>query len=303
MIDSETFNNNKIKSFLKEMKIPFANDSAIIPLGLYEIEFPFNSNIAYLINKKCVSCPLDCYKRIQIYFNEELDEEIGKIKKFESKNKELTELEIDYLSRLLLISKEPTKYFDFEELKHILTDNLTDIFFSIVGARSVGKSTILELVPGIKSNDFKEIDTKINKTFPPLFLNIMDINHDFSKKSKIAPYLLTYLELTFMFLIVSDSTSKDALAIKNTIIENLKRINPSSLQVCIANKQDNQHILTGEAIEKITGLRTYELIATNQKFEERLMKIIYETVLLRIDQMKENHCFLFPTDFTTTSQL
>ena len=61
--------------------------------------------------------------------------------------------------------------------------------------------------------------------------------------------------------------------------------------------------MSGESIEKITGLRTYEIIATNQKCEERLMKIIYETVLLRVDQMKENHCFLFPTDFTTTSQL
>ncbi|NHI91157.1 MAG: hypothetical protein EAX96_01555 [Candidatus Lokiarchaeota archaeon] len=302
MIKTESFNDEKIKSFLKEMRIPFSQNSVIINLKDYELELPFNSNIAYLINKKCVSCQLDCYKRIQVSFNDELDEEIGKIKSFEGKVRDLSELEIEFLSRVLLIYKKPIKFFDLEKHVHILDRNLTEIIFSIVGMKSVGKSTIFKLIPGFSSNDNRKFQEVTNETFPPIKLKALDVNDDFSKKN-ISPILQDFLNLTFMFIIVSDSTTKNVLFIKNNIIGQLKRINPSSLLICIANKQDNKNIMDGESIENLIGLRTYELIGTNPKCKERLTKILYETLLLRIEQMKDNHCFLFPTNFTTTSQL
>ncbi|MHA1785684.1 MAG: hypothetical protein ACTSVY_03380 [Candidatus Helarchaeota archaeon] len=303
MIKFDNFNTRKIKDFLKEVKIPFNERGAVIRLKNHNIELPFNSSMAYFLNQKCSACTVDCYKRIQIHFNNDLDKEIGKIKKIEMKNKDFTKEEIEFLSRVLLIYKNPMKFLDVEEHEHLLEKSLTEIFFTIIGGKQVGKSTIFDLIPGKNRDENKEFKIKINETFPPLILSVFELKNEFSDGKKISPYIQSFLKNTYMFIIVSNSTTRDVMHIKESLNKDLKQINPSSLQICIANKQDNQHVMRGEAIENLTNLRTYELIATDPKCKERLINILFETILLRIEQMKENHCFLFSTDLTTTSQL
>jgi len=293
----------KVKLFLKELKIEYTDKSALLNLENYVLEFPFRSNLVYLVKGYCFSCPVDCYKKLPIQFNNKFDNEIGKIKKVEMKNKDFGKVEIEFLSRVLLMNDKPENYFDFEKHQLLLEDNLTEIEFYIFGRRAVGKSTIFDLIPGGKPDKQKEWESKVNESFPPLNIKIFKVNPVIFEKNFMAPYIQNDLITAYMYIIVSDSTTKNVMDIKKLIVPLLKRINPDSLQICIANMQDKKQVMRGEAIENLTKLRTYELVAINPKCKERIMKIIYETILIRIDQMKENNCHFFDKNLTTTSQL
>ena len=292
----------KIQLFLKEVNVPFNESAALLKSDNYMLEFPFHSNLVYLINRSCFSCPVDCFKRFPIQFNKKFDKEIGKIKKVEIKNKDFNEKEIEFLSRVLLLNDKPMSFFDFEKHELLLEENLTNIEFYILGRRFVGKSTIYSLIPGDNNENKKEWESKINNSFPPLKLKVFKLNSEIFEKNYIPPYLQNDLITAYMFIIVSNSTTKNVMDVKNVIHPLLQRVNPDSLQICIANMQDKEHVMRGEAIENLTKIRTYELIATDPKCKERLMKIIYETILIRIEQMKENECHFFK-NLTTTSQL
>ncbi len=294
---------NSIKLFLKEQNIQYNDKFAILNLQDYVLKFPFHSNLVYLVKQACLSCPVDCYKKYPIQFNDKFDKEIGKIKKIERKNNNFNEIEIEYLSRILLLNDKPEKYFDFEKFKILLEENLTRIEFYIMGRRDVGKETIFNLITGKNNEGNNEWKSKIIESFPPLKILIFNVNSNVFEKNYIPPYIQNELFNAYMFIIISNSTTKSVLDIKNVFIPLLKRINPDTLQICIANMQDKEHVMSGESIENLTNLRTYEFIAINSDFKERIMNILFETILIRIDQMKENDCYLFDKNFTTTSQL
>ena len=201
----------KLQLFLKEIKIQYTNKSALVQLEGYVLEFPFNSNLVYLVKGYCFSCPVDCHKKLPIRFNNKFDNEIGKIKKIEMKNKDFSKIEIEYLSRVLLMNDKPENFFDFEKHRILLEDSLIDIEFYIFGRRSVGKTTVFNLIPGGNSEKQKEWESKVNDSFPPLKIKVFKVNSIIFEKNFIAPYLQNDLITAYMFVIVSDSTTKNVM--------------------------------------------------------------------------------------------
>ena len=80
------------------------------------------------------------------------------------------------------------------------------------------------------------------------------------------------------------------MRIKQELIPKLKEISPHALIICLANKQDLPNRLKSSTVENILNERAYDFIATDEKFRETIANIMFETILLRIEQIEEFEC-------------
>ena len=105
----------------------------------------------------------------------------------------------------------------------------------------------------------------------------------------LAPLIKKEFSNVYMFILVTNSEAKNTMNSK-FLVPKLRELNAFALKICIANKQDSPKALNHETVGNILDIRTYPLIATDSKSYEQFMKIIWETILIRIEQMREHSC-------------
>lgn len=153
---------------------------------------------------------------------------------------------------------------------------------AVVGFAGVGKTTIKKLikmdkiplqhVPTITG----EIATiKIGKLFFRLF--------DFAGQEQFKFLWKGFIKESDAVLIVTDSTLKNIEKSKFFLDLKAKEV-PHSRAAIIGNKQDLSNALSVAEIEKITGLKTYPMIANRRENRNKMIRIIADI----LDMSSEN---------------
>ena len=153
---------------------------------------------------------------------------------------------------------------------------------AVVGFAGVGKTTIKKLikmdkiplqhVPTITG----EIATiKIGKLFFRLF--------DFAGQEQFKFLWKGFIKESDAVLVVTDSTLKNVE--KSKFFLNLKTKEVPHAQVAIiANKQDQSNALSVAEIEKLTGLKTYPMVANRKENRNKMIRVIADI----LDMSTEN---------------
>jgi Arf/Sar family protein len=153
---------------------------------------------------------------------------------------------------------------------------------AVVGSAGVGKTTIKKLikmdeiplqhVPTITG----EIATiKIGKLFFRLF--------DFAGQEQFKFLWKGFIKESDAVLIVTDSTLKNVEKSKFFLDLKTKEV-PHSRAAIIGNKQDLSNALSVAEIEKITGLKTYPMVANRKENRNKMIRIIADI----LDMSSEN---------------
>jgi len=153
---------------------------------------------------------------------------------------------------------------------------------AVVGFAGVGKTTIKKLikmdeiplqhVPTITG----EIATiKIGKLFFRLF--------DFAGQEQFKFLWKGFIKESDAVLIVTDSTLKNVEKSKFFLDLKTKEV-PHSRAAIIGNKQDLSNALSVAEIEKITGLKTYPMVANRKENRNKMIRIIADI----LDMSSEN---------------
>ena len=152
---------------------------------------------------------------------------------------------------------------------------------SLVGFSGVGKTTIANLIANEKtSREYKpflygNITTlKIGKLYFSLW--------DFAGKDRFSFLWNKLIKGSDVVLLISDSTLENVEKSK-FFIELIKEEAPYARSAIIANKQDLPNALKVETIERLTGLKTYSMIATEQKNQIKVFKIFADILDFSIE--------------------
>jgi len=286
--------------FLRELGVFLNRQNVIIPYKDFIFELPIHGNLVNVYLNSCYNCPVDCYKKTSLNFKEKTDKYIKNILKKKKSTIRISEKHFILLTKIAILKKEAEKIIELDDIIDFLKSKILTIRFVLVGLDGVGKSTILEYFPGDLRDYEVLVNTyiKINETFKPLIIELIDPDKtiiDNIVSPTIAPLIKKEFSNVYMFILVTDSKSKNILNTKHKLLPKLPELNPHALIICIANKQDSPRSLNYETVQNIIDHRTYPLIAIDSKSYEQFMKIIWETILLRIEQMQKHNCPLFET--------
>ncbi len=159
---------------------------------------------------------------------------------------------------------------------------------SLVGFSGVGKTTIANLIANEKTSReyrpfiYGNITTvRIGKLYFSLW--------DFAGKDSFSFLWNKLIKGSDTVLLISDSTLENVEKSK-FFIELIKEEAPYARSAIIANKQDLPDALDLETIERITGLKTYSMIATEQKNQFKLIKILADIFDLSIETFSSLQC-------------
>ncbi len=152
---------------------------------------------------------------------------------------------------------------------------------SLIGFSGVGKTTIANLIATEKTaREYKpfihgNITTlKIGKLYFSLW--------DFAGKDKFSFLWNKLIKGSDVVFLISDSTLENVEKSK-FFIELIKEEAPYARSAIIANKQDLPEALDLETIERISGLKTYSMIAIEQKNQIKVFKIFADILDLSIE--------------------
>jgi len=158
----------------------------------------------------------------------------------------------------------------------------------LVGFSDVGKTTIANLIVNEKTSwEYK----------PSVYGNINTVRigklnfslWDFAGKARFSFLWNKLIKGSDTVLLISDSTLENVEKSK-FFIELIKEEAPYARSAIIANKQDLPDALDLETIERITGLKTYSMIATEQKNQFKLIKILADILDLSIETFSSLQC-------------
>ncbi|NMC06019.1 MAG: GTP-binding protein [Candidatus Lokiarchaeota archaeon] len=144
---------------------------------------------------------------------------------------------------------------------------------SLVGNGRVGKSSIRSMLEGTPAPNGATIGVDVGKfSDEDLKAAIFDLGgqarfqslwNDFMKGSKLV-------------MLVTDSSREDVERAKK-IADNLQRMKGAKI-IAIANKQDEANKLNATQVEKILGMKTYPMVATESTRRNAMISIIKENL-------------------------
>ena len=244
----------------------------------------FWGNLVHVRFDNCDKCELDCNKDVHIEINSKLE----LWNDFDDLKKE----DISRLSKIysLITDNEDINY---DEIKAHLTEQLKRIKFIMLGFNNEENSKIFKEINGSKFDIpfLKDTQSKIIETFPQLLIemcNFSEIVMENFTSNRPAPILIDFLKDLYGFLIISDSTSSDITKIKTKLLPNIYKYNPFALCLIIGLHYGEKNHLSPELMENILNRKTYGL--SDEETIQSFMEILYQSVLLRIDQMKKLNC-------------
>lgn len=194
----------------------------------------------------------------------QIDEKMGQMVDFFMK---------DYAN--LALANQPLDGFD-EKVDEIA---VTMVKVAILGFAGVGKTTTLHLLRGetLPLVHDPTIGVSIKK-LPEEVENANIVLWDLAGQSRFSILWAKMIANAQVVIIVTDSTLENVLRSKK-LVSLVKEEVPDAKVIGIANKQDLPTALTPERVGQILGLPTYELVAIDISYRDRLISIIRRAIL------------------------
>ncbi len=166
-------------------------------------------------------------------------------------------------------------------------DNLSDILgeliitrfkFSFVGLGGVGKSTLLRLLFGKEpapGGYVPTINVAVDATETIRFGTYDCVIWDFGGQEIFHDLWQFYFQGTDIIFLVSDSSFRNVMQTK-TLLRNIRRQAPAVPIYIIANKQDLPESMKPESIQRLLGVPTFPMVATDKSRREEFIRLMLE---------------------------
>jgi len=156
---------------------------------------------------------------------------------------------------------------------------VTMVKVAILGFAGVGKTTTLHLLRGetIPLVHDPTIGVSIKK-LPDEISNANIVLWDLAGQSRFSILWAKMIANAQVVIIVTDSTLENVLRSKK-LVTLVKDEVPDAKVIGIANKQDLPTALTPERVGQILSIPTYELVAIDISYRDRLIQIIRRAIL------------------------
>ena len=156
---------------------------------------------------------------------------------------------------------------------------VTMVKVAILGFAGVGKTTTLHLLRGetLPLVHDPTIGVSIKK-LPEEISNANIVLWDLAGQSRFSILWAKMIANAQVVIIVTDSTLENVLRSKKLVSLVTEEV-PDAKVIGIANKQDLPTALTPERVGQILGLPTYELVAIDISYRDRLIQIIRRAIL------------------------
>lgn len=156
---------------------------------------------------------------------------------------------------------------------------VTMVKVAILGFAGVGKTTTLHLLRGetLPLVHDPTIGVSIKK-LPEEVENANIVLWDLAGQSRFSILWAKMIANAQVVIIVTDSTLENVLRSKK-LVTLVKDEVPDAKIIGIANKQDLPTALTPERVGQILGIPTYELVAIDISYRDRLIQIIRRAIL------------------------
>nr|MDO8086450.1 ADP-ribosylation factor-like protein [Candidatus Sigynarchaeum springense] len=151
---------------------------------------------------------------------------------------------------------------------------LPTVKISLVGSGRVGKSTIRSMLEGTPAPNGATIGVDVGKFVDDdLKASIFDLGG----QARFQLMWEQFMRGSKLVMLVTDSSRDDVDRAKK-IAENLQRVKGAKI-IAIANKQDEANKLNAMQVEKILGVKTYPMVATESTRRNAMISIIKENLL------------------------
>ncbi len=152
---------------------------------------------------------------------------------------------------------------------------------SFVGSGGVGKSTLLRLlfgkdpapggyIPTINVS----IDSSLFIEFGTFHINVWD----FAGQTVFQDRWSFYFRGTDIIYLVSDSSFQDVYTSTKSILKRCREEAPSVPVYIVANKQDLPESMPAKRIQRLLGVETLPMVASDSKYRERFLKYMIRSI-------------------------
>jgi small GTP-binding protein len=156
---------------------------------------------------------------------------------------------------------------------------VTLVKVAILGFAGVGKTTTLHLLRGETLPLIHDPTIGVSiKKLPQEVENANIVLWDLAGQSRFSILWAKMIANAQVVVIVTDSTLENVLRSKK-LVSLVKDEVPDAKVIGIANKQDLPTALTPERVGQILGIATYELVAIDISYRDRLIQIIRRAIL------------------------
>jgi small GTP-binding protein len=156
---------------------------------------------------------------------------------------------------------------------------VTMVKVAILGFAGVGKTTTLHLLRGETLPLIHDPTIGVSiKKLPEEVENANIVLWDLAGQSRFSILWAKMIANAQVVVIVTDSTLENVLRSKK-LVSLVKEEVPDAKVIGIANKQDLPTALTPERVGQILGIPTYELVAIDISYRDRLIQIIRRAIL------------------------
>ncbi|MFX0046457.1 MAG: ADP-ribosylation factor-like protein, partial [Candidatus Hermodarchaeota archaeon] len=156
---------------------------------------------------------------------------------------------------------------------------VTMVKVAILGFAGVGKTTTLHLLRGETLPLVHDPTIGVSiKRLPEEVQNANIVLWDLAGQSRFSILWAKMIANAQVVVIVTDSTLENVLRSKK-LVSLVKEEVPEAKVIGIANKQDLPTALTPERVGQILAIPTYELVAIDISYRDRLIQIIRKAIL------------------------
>lgn len=156
---------------------------------------------------------------------------------------------------------------------------VTMVKVAILGFAGVGKTTTLHLLRGETLPLIHDPTIGVSiKKLPEEVENANIVLWDLAGQSRFSILWAKMIANAQVVIIVTDSTLENVLRSKK-LVSLVKEEVPDAKVIGIANKQDLPTALTPERVGQILNIPTYELVAIDISYRDRLIQIIRKAIL------------------------
>ncbi|MFW9849685.1 MAG: ADP-ribosylation factor-like protein [Candidatus Thorarchaeota archaeon] len=165
---------------------------------------------------------------------------------------------------------------------------VTMVKVAILGFAGVGKTTTLHLLRGETLPLIHDPTIGVSiKKLPEEVENANIVLWDLAGQSRFSILWAKMIANAQVVVIVTDSTLENVLRSKK-LVSLVKDEVPDAKIIGIANKQDLPTALTPERVGQILNVATYELVAIDISYRDRLIQIIRRAILEGKSEKKDN---------------
>lgn len=185
---------------------------------------------------------------------------------------------VDLFIRDFASLPDPTQQMDGFDVK-VDEIAVTMVKVAILGYAGVGKTTTLHLLRGETLPLIHDPTIGVSiKKLPEEISTANIVLWDLAGQTRFSILWARMVANAQVVIIVTDSTLENVLRSKK-LVQLVREEVPDAKIIGIANKQDLPTALTPERVGQILGIGTYELVAIDISYRDRLIQIIRKAIL------------------------